>query len=156
LEAILNPNKFLNCSICLEDCIRKTPIDKREHKYSLGELSSKGTIVITTVCHHIFHQDCLNQWLNQKLECPNCQCALNRSQLTVIHDFKGLYLRFHQSDKQYAEFFEEEFGEKPPREPVIREAPNPFLPFPQWIPDRNDFRHRRSDRSVASGLLAGS
>ncbi|NRA89911.1 MAG: E3 ubiquitin protein ligase [Simkaniaceae bacterium] len=155
MEAILDQNKFLSCTICTDEYIPVTPVSKSEYKYSLGELS-KGAIVITKVCHHIFHQDCLNQWLNRKLECPNCQRALNRSQLTVIHDFKGLYLRFHQSDKQYAEFFEEEFGKKPKREPVIREDPEPFLPIFHRIPDRNDFRHRRSDRSVASVLLAGS
>jgi hypothetical protein len=155
LEAILNPNKLLHCSICTDEFIPTTRIDESAQKYSLRELP-EGAIVIIKVCHHIFHQNCLSQWLDRKLECPNCHCSLNRSQLTVIDDFKGLYLRLHQSDKQGAEFFEEEFGEKPPREPVRREDPNPLPPFFRRIPDRNDPRRRRSDRSVASGLLAGS
>ena len=156
MEAILNPNKLLHCSICTYEFIPTTCIDESAQKYSLGELP-EGAIVIIKVCHHIFHQNCLSHWLDRKLECPQCRCPLNRSQLTVIKDFKGLYLRFHRSDKQGADFFEEEFGKKPPRkEPVGREDPDPLPPFFHRIPNRNDRRHRRSDRSVASGLLAGS
>ena len=155
MEAILNPNKLLDCSICREEFIPTTSIDERAQKYYLGKLP-EGAIVIIKVCHHIFHQNCLSQWLYQKLECPNCRCSLNHSQLTVIDDFKELYLRLHQSDKQGAEFFKEEFGEKPSIEPVRREDPDPLPPFFHRIPNRNDPRRRRSDRSVASGLLAGS
>jgi len=38
------------------------------------ELDRKDYMV--TPCNHIFHQPCLLQWLNQKMECPTCRHAL--------------------------------------------------------------------------------
>ncbi|KAA8499438.1 Transmembrane E3 ubiquitin-protein ligase 1 [Porphyridium purpureum] len=31
---------------------------------------------MTAPCHHIFHEDCLQQWMDRKMECPVCRRAL--------------------------------------------------------------------------------
>ena len=33
---------------------------------------------ITTPCKHIFHSDCLEKWLEHKMECPNCRASLDK------------------------------------------------------------------------------
>lgn len=45
----------LTCSICL------TVFDKNELHVS------------TTLCSHIFHENCLNEWLKNHKTCPNCR-----------------------------------------------------------------------------------
>lgn len=46
--------KQVSCSICLD--ILKT-----------------GIMVKALSCSHIFHSSCINSWLKEKLECPNCK-----------------------------------------------------------------------------------
>lgn len=46
--------KQISCSICLD--ILKT-----------------GVMVKALSCSHIFHSSCINSWLKEKLECPNCK-----------------------------------------------------------------------------------
>ena len=29
-----------------------------------------------TACHHAFHTECLNRWMDVKLECPTCRAIL--------------------------------------------------------------------------------
>ena len=31
---------------------------------------------MVTPCNHLFHEECLQQWMNVKLECPTCRAAL--------------------------------------------------------------------------------
>ena len=33
---------------------------------------------ISTPCKHIFHSDCLEKWLEHKMECPNCRASLDK------------------------------------------------------------------------------
>ena len=32
--------------------------------------------VMNTPCNHKFHEECLTQWMEVKLECPTCRAAL--------------------------------------------------------------------------------
>lgn len=48
-----NPNINENCSICFE--------------------SMKEKIVSITLCNHIYHEKCLNDWLNVNKTCPLCR-----------------------------------------------------------------------------------
>lgn len=63
----------IDCAICMSGLT--LPIlmsDSPKHKVS-NPLMKK---VIVTPCHHIFHLDCLEGWMNQKLQCPVCRTAL--------------------------------------------------------------------------------
>ncbi|CAD8131957.1 unnamed protein product [Paramecium octaurelia] len=62
--------------------------------------------VKVTYCTHIFHADCLKQWLNKHQTCPMCRENLNVNQLVQSHllsssDHQGQ----HISENQQAQFF---------------------------------------------------
>lgn len=58
----------VECCICLED------------------LSSDGESKIQTpICGHLFHDNCINAWLNNNASCPQCRLAVNRKNLRIIH-----------------------------------------------------------------------
>lgn len=48
----------INCSICLEDF-------KLEESVKL------------TDCNHMFHNICIQEWINKKKNCPMCRCNLD-------------------------------------------------------------------------------
>jgi hypothetical protein len=49
----------LLCSICLDN------------------LDSDNRNITETICNHIFHNECLNLWLNNNSTCPCCRTAIN-------------------------------------------------------------------------------
>ena len=52
-------NKYdKTCSICLCDY-------------------EKDNMVSTTICHHLFHTDCITEWSRYKKDCPVCRTELN-------------------------------------------------------------------------------
>ena len=32
--------------------------------------------ILRTPCQHIFHEECLKNWVHKKRECPNCRAPL--------------------------------------------------------------------------------
>eukprot|EP01126_Amoeba_proteus_P025252 TRINITY_DN2522_c0_g1_i13.p1 TRINITY_DN2522_c0_g1~~TRINITY_DN2522_c0_g1_i13.p1 ORF type:complete len:389 (+),score=51.15 TRINITY_DN2522_c0_g1_i13:428-1594(+) len=40
------------------------------------EIEVVGSKLMTTPCHHVFHEQCLTQWFESKLECPLCRASL--------------------------------------------------------------------------------
>ncbi len=52
-----NHNQLNKCSICLET------------------ITKNGKI---TNCNHTFHNNCLNQWLKKKKNCPICRTKINK------------------------------------------------------------------------------
>jgi len=52
--------RAVTCAICM--CEVDFPVASAEY--------------MVTPCNHLFHKDCLAQWLNQKLECPVCRHLL--------------------------------------------------------------------------------
>ena len=39
------------------------------------EFDEPNSFMITP-CHHAFHTECLNRWMDVKLECPTCRAIL--------------------------------------------------------------------------------
>ncbi|CAE7807384.1 rnf126 [Symbiodinium sp. CCMP2456] len=64
---------------CLEDCtVEVTEIeDGYECPICLEECTPETT-VMTKECHHIFHKDCLQHWLQVNSTCPLCRQSLAR------------------------------------------------------------------------------
>jgi hypothetical protein len=42
----------------------------------LNLIDKDDRLVMTTPCSHLFHQDCLTQWMEIKLQCPTCRREL--------------------------------------------------------------------------------
>ena len=38
--------------------------------------NSQGKAYMYTPCNHVFHTQCLEQWLEYKKECPNCRTSM--------------------------------------------------------------------------------
>mmetsp|Transcript_43020 Transcript_43020/g.30999 ORF Transcript_43020/g.30999 Transcript_43020/m.30999 type:complete len:109 (+) Transcript_43020:733-1059(+) len=51
--------KYASCSICLIDFVNNEKVK------------------VVPVCQHIFHPDCLEQWLKNRFRCPNCNIDIN-------------------------------------------------------------------------------
>lgn len=58
----------IECSICFE---------------ALGNNSEMAEVA--TTCGHLFHRLCINNWLRQTLNCPNCRVAIRRTGLRQIY-----------------------------------------------------------------------
>ena len=52
-----NVNNIPTCSICLEDI-------------------SDSMLMIAEKCKHVFHNDCMKEWLKNNNTCPNCRADL--------------------------------------------------------------------------------
>jgi anaphase-promoting complex subunit 11 len=46
-----------NCSIC---CLSLFDNDKSK--------------IVSGTCNHVFHLECISEWLSKKNKCPNCNC----------------------------------------------------------------------------------
>ena len=70
--------KYNFCSICLENI-----------KYSEGSFLNE--------CEHIFHKNCLNNWLETNTTCPNCRTDISYvppTKVSPFYDFIQFILRF--------------------------------------------------------------
>lgn len=63
LKALDLKNKFPECTICLD---------------SLNKLESGLGKPTFLNCNHIFHSECLRNWLQRKAECPLCRQAVDQ------------------------------------------------------------------------------
>lgn len=60
------------CSICMELVTEEPGVDK-----PLIDKKKKKTVrVMRTPCNHYFHEKCLKEWMDIKLECPFCRTRL--------------------------------------------------------------------------------
>jgi hypothetical protein len=72
-----------DCAICLQGLIDSPTITpplmddepSLNQEMLLKECELSAT-VMKTPCNHLFHEECLTQWIDVKLECPTCRSAL--------------------------------------------------------------------------------
>jgi hypothetical protein len=60
-----------NCSICLQND-QNDPNNQNDQ----NDQNNQNNL-IKTKCNHIFHKNCIEQWLNLKQICPNCRNSIN-------------------------------------------------------------------------------
>ena len=53
---------LVNCSVCLDNI----------------NLFEKDVSILD--CGHFFHDNCLNDWLNQQMNCPECRAIVTRGE----------------------------------------------------------------------------
>lgn len=71
----------IECCICLED-------------FSTNSEDN----ILTPICGHLFHERCLNDWLNNNESCPQCRVTVKRN------DFRFLYLTSTATDRRSSVF----------------------------------------------------
>ncbi|KAL2527006.1 RING/U-box superfamily protein [Abeliophyllum distichum] len=54
MEYESDDSEFESCTVCLEEMV-------------------EGSMVATLTCSHIFHDDCISEWLKRSHYCPNCR-----------------------------------------------------------------------------------
>ena len=77
----INPDFYkYECSICLNPFTSIENIDfNQSNKYYLcikKLFFEKPIFIYQTPCQHFFHIECLDNWMNQKKECPVCRAIL--------------------------------------------------------------------------------
>lgn len=85
INCVNNTYEMATCNICLDD------IDPTKMKM--------------LKCGHCYHRLCINQWFDQKSDCPYCR----RPVYTYINDKKMEELFYELKDKELAEIFEDVF-----------------------------------------------
>lgn len=61
----------VDCAICMSEVIVPVaPSDQKKDK------KMANTQYMVTPCHHIFHTECLEDWMKYKLQCPVCRNSL--------------------------------------------------------------------------------
>lgn len=66
----------VDCAICMNDIELPVGVnaDSKKPKQPVDKL--RGQQYMITPCRHIFHTDCLEDWMKYKLQCPVCRNAL--------------------------------------------------------------------------------
>ena len=83
---------LINCSVCLEN------INLFEKDFSILN------------CGHFFHDNCLNDWLNQQMNCPECRARVTRGNfaMNILPKFNDETLNQWKSLKDKKFFLEME------------------------------------------------
>ena len=53
-------------------------------------------------CEHIFHDECLIEWLKTKQQCPNCNLELTRDKLLEYYDEAALKTKGLEDQPRYS------------------------------------------------------
>jgi len=68
-----------------EDCVRYSKINipqKRKQTCSICLSNFKCSDNLYKIsCNHLFHKDCLDEWVKHKQECPVCRCTITCTEL---------------------------------------------------------------------------
>merc|ERR1711998_653532 len=64
--ATWKPNQIETCAICYNK------LTEPSLTFESGSQTDEGVTVARGTCGHEFHQDCINEWLEQRETCPSC------------------------------------------------------------------------------------
>ena len=62
----------------------------------LVEMDSSDEVCEINDCKHIFHTECLHQWLEQKNECPLCKGNIDCYKMRMHEGNAGMAVLLHQ------------------------------------------------------------
>ena len=85
----INPRMECMCSICLDS------------------LFSVNTDVSVTPCGHLYHKSCLEGWMQNNLQCPNCKTEIRTGLVKKIHPDVFDELVYSDCSIETANFLEE-------------------------------------------------
>lgn len=66
----------VDCTICMNEIELPIGVSAESKKPKQHGDKSRGQLYMITPCRHIFHTDCLEDWMKYKLQCPVCRNAL--------------------------------------------------------------------------------
>ena len=81
---------LINCSVCLGD------INLFDKKKKISILN----------CGHFFHANCLNDWLNQQMNCPECRAIVTRGEFA-----RNVFPKYNQETRNKLKSLEDKFSE---------------------------------------------
>eukprot|EP01125_Pyxidicula_operculata_P013452 TRINITY_DN4466_c0_g1_i1.p1 TRINITY_DN4466_c0_g1~~TRINITY_DN4466_c0_g1_i1.p1 ORF type:complete len:467 (-),score=57.26 TRINITY_DN4466_c0_g1_i1:31-1431(-) len=73
LQQYLGPRFFLPRTYIAPNYDYRTPIDLSEDAMCVICRSEMKDSYLVTPCNHVFHEACLREWMDRKLECPICR-----------------------------------------------------------------------------------
>ena len=118
------------------------------------EAEAEANIRVRLACGHIFHRDCVTQWLREHSDCPVCRCDLNRGVPTphagsgTPHAGSGTPRRNPASERPLASEQPGVWGRNP-----ASESRGTLLPLRIRLRDGNIIRGSYPDTSTIKDVL---
>jgi hypothetical protein len=96
-----NHSILYQCKTCLLLDRKKTILTNRiENEKNIDNkqicaicLDEMNDDILNTICHHSFHNSCLEKWIEQKETCPTCRSSLTNCECKgkgyIYHQYKG-------------------------------------------------------------------
>ena len=79
---------LVNCLVCLAD---------------INLFDKEGSILN---CGHFFHANCLNDWLKQQMNCPECRTIVTRGKFA-----RNIYPKINDETLSQLKFLKDKFGD---------------------------------------------
>ena len=74
-----------NCIIC-RNSLQEPSINYQAAMFN-GEEHKDGLIICFGTCNHVYHLDCIQNWLNTRNSCPLCSSEWETSKIENICDY---------------------------------------------------------------------
>merc|ERR1711935_847199 len=70
-----------NCAICSQS------LQEPSLEFTCGTETKAGVMVAHGYCGHVFHQDCIEEWVNSHTACPQCNIKWELTDLDPVVGF---------------------------------------------------------------------